>query len=361
MWILALAKNLDASLVRCHLGTSNESPDQNQELYHRFQLLGLPSYQIRMRGRFDVRSIWRLANLIRRQGIDIIHTHGYKSDLLGLMAARLAGVPCLSTPHGFENAPDLKLQMFIRLGCMALRHFDMVAPLSEELWEDMGRIGVRASKVRLIVNGVDLTEVEAERRNDSPPIYPKGREKLIGYVGQIAHRKNIADMIKTFDLLYHEHKEIRLILIGEGPQRSDFEQFARSLPSAGHIDFLGYRTDRLRLVKELDLFCMTSSLEGIPRCMMEAMAMGTPVAAFQIPGIDRLIIPEKTGLMAHFGDIQGLKGCFDRILFDKPFAEELAQNGRAHILGNFSAKRMAEEYSEAYYKLAVRRSRPPAH
>ncbi len=354
MWILALAKNFDPRKVNCQLSVTLESEDQNIEVYHRFRALSLEAHQIKMRGRFDPKGIMALCRLIREKKIDIIHTHGYKSDILGLIAARITGIKALSTPHGFDNAKNFKLQLFIHLGCLALRFFDQVAPLSEELESDMYRFGVSPAKVRMIMNGVDLDEVESERRKDTLPIYPDPNEKRIGYVGQLIYRKRVDHLIDTFDLLYREHKNIRLIIIGDGPKRSELEEKARSLPSASQIEFLGYREDRLRLLKELNLFCMTSSLEGIPRCMMEAMGMGIPVAAYNIPGVDKLIIHEKTGLMARFGQVEALKECWERLLFDEAFSTQIALNSRRHVMENFSAKRMAHEYVGLYHKMLRR-------
>jgi len=291
MWILALAKNFDPRKINCQLAVTLESEDQNIEIYHRFRALYLEAHQVKMRGRFDPKGIMALCRLIREKKIDIIHTHGYKSDILGLIAARITGIKALSTPHGFDNSKDSKLQLFIKLGCLSLRFL---------------------------------------------------------YVGQLIYRKRVDHLIDTFDLLYREHKNIRLIIIGGGPKRSELEEKARSLPSASRIEFLGYREDRLRLLRELNLFCMTSSLEGIPRCMMEAMGMGIPVAAYNIPGVDKLIIHGKTGLMAEFGQVEELKECWKRLLFDEKFSTQIAQNGRKHILENFSAKRMAEEYTHLY-------------
>ena len=348
MWILALAKNFDPRKINCQLAVTLESEDQNIEIYHRFRALYLEAHQVKMRGRFDPKGIMALCRLIREKKIDIIHTHGYKSDILGLIAARITGIKALSTPHGFDNSKDSKLQLFIKLGCLSLRFFDRVAPLSEELESDMYNVGISPAKVRMIMNGVDLDEVESERRKDTFPIYPDLDEKRIGYVGQLIYRKRVDHLIDTFDLLYREHKNIRLIIIGGGPKRSELEEKARSLPSASRIEFLGYREDRLRLLRELNLFCMTSSLEGIPRCMMEAMGMGIPVAAYNIPGVDKLIIHGKTGLMAEFGQVEELKECWKRLLFDEKFSTQIAQNGRKHILENFSAKRMAEEYTHLY-------------
>jgi glycosyltransferase involved in cell wall biosynthesis len=351
MWILALAKNLKPDRVNCQLAITRESDGQNIELYNRFLSFRLTAHQIRMRGRFDPRGVRTLCQLIKQNSIDIIHTHGYKSDILGIIAARLTGIKAVATPHGFENAPNRKLHLFIRLGCFVLKYFDRVAPLSEAIEGDMRRFKVKLHKLRRIMNGVDLDEVEAEKSKPSSPIYPNGGEKKIGYVGQIAYRKNVGDLLNAFDNLYKKHKDVRLILVGDGPERKDLEERSRNLASAAKIEFVGFRNDRLRYLKEMDLFSMTSSLEGIPRCMMEAMAMEIPVAAYNIPGVDKLIIQEQTGLLAPFGQVDALKQCWERLLFDKEFSARVAQNGMRHVIENFSAKRMADEYTELYKEM----------
>lgn len=351
MWILALMKHLDQTTVNCQLAITREPGRQDIEIYHRIRSMGFGAHQIRMGSRFDPAAIQKLIALIKKERIGIIHTHGYKSDILGLIAAKIAGIKAIATPHGFENAKDIKLQTFIRLGCLAFKYFDRVAPLSEELRTEILRMRVNPHKIRLIRNGVDLEEIESERKKAYPPIYPDHGEKRIGYVGQMASRKNVADLIRAFDLLYQAHKNIRLILIGDGPQRQELEELAGSLASSSQIQFLGYRKDRLRLVKELDLFTMTSSLEGIPRCLMEAMALEVPVAAYRIPGVDKLIIHEKTGLMADFGQVEELRNCWERLLFDGTLAQEMARNGREHIVRNFSAQRMAYEYTTLYQEV----------
>lgn len=180
MWILALAKNLDPISVNCQLAITRESEGQNIEIYNRFQSLGFDAQQIKMRGRFDPRVIYKLSRLINEEKIDIIHTHGYKSDILGLAAAKLAGIKAIATPHGFENSKDIKLQLFIRLGCLALKSFDRVAPLSKELHSDMIRIKVKPGKIILIKNGVDLKEIETERKSLLLPALHGGRGKKSG-------------------------------------------------------------------------------------------------------------------------------------------------------------------------------------
>jgi glycosyltransferase involved in cell wall biosynthesis len=352
MWILALKNSFNGTAVDCQLAVSQESSRQNLAVADRFTALGGRVHYLKMGGRFDLRIIKALSRLLEDQAFDIIHTHGYKSDIIGLAAARLAGVAAVATPHGFENTRDLKLQMFIRLGNLALRFFDRVAPLSEALMQDMARIGVPGRKVRMIRNGVDLGELEAFSR-----VSPQsdGRPFTIGYVGQMASRKNVGDLIRCFDLFNARHPESRLVLVGDGPRRSQLETLAASLPSAARIDFLGYREDRLEIVRTLDLFCMTSSLEGIPRCMMEAMGLGIPVAAYDIPGIDQLIVHGKTGLTARFGDVKGLCDCWQQVYSNRETACKLGESGKGYINDRYSARRMAADYFRLYAGLLGRR------
>ncbi len=351
MWVLALSSHLDKKLVNCSLAVTHESQDQNLELFDRFMALGLNAYKIPMLGRFDVRSIPRLVKLIKKQKIDIMHTHGYKSDILGLITGRIAGIKIISTPHGFENAKNFKLQMFIKIGCFALRFYDKIVPLSPDLRQNCLDLKVSPAKIKMIINGVDLTEIEAERSKKHIPFFSDKKEKIIGYVGQMAYRKNIDAMLSAFDLLYRETQDIRLVLVGDGALRAQLEERAKKLSSYHKIDFLGFRNDRLRIVKEMDIFCMTSSLEGIPRCIMEAMAMGTPVVAFNIPGIDKLVLNGKTGLLADFDDVDGLKENFKQLLDDKLLSTEITRNARTYILEKFSARRMAQEYTGVYEEL----------
>ena len=96
---------------------------------------------------------------------------------------------------------------------------------------------------------------------------------------------------------------------------------------------------------------MCSSLEGIPRCLMESMAMGVPVAAYDIPGVDQLLEHNKTGLLASPGNKQQLEQCCKQLLWNETLANEISKNAADFINENFSARRMAQEYTELYLKL----------
>jgi len=155
-WILALTRFMPEDQVQTDLAVTLEDNSRDLELVRMFREKYGEAFEIPMSNRFDISVINKLVALIRERDIDIIHTHGYKSDILGVIAARKAGIKCVSTPHGFENARDYKLRFFIWLGCKAMGYADKVAPLSPQLMEDSRRIGVNEDKLVYIQNGVDL-------------------------------------------------------------------------------------------------------------------------------------------------------------------------------------------------------------
>lgn len=339
-WVLALSKHLPSS-VASELAITLEPGTDDLALVKQFKTIG-QTHEIPMHGRFDLSAIKKLADLIEERKIDVIHTHGYKSDIIGVLAAKKAGIPCVVTPHGFENAADLKLRLFIWAGCQAMKFADKVVPLSRQLMEDVKKFNIASSKLAYIQNGVDLSEVEAVRITKQ--VVVDKPIKTIGFVGQMISRKNITAILDCFDSLYKKRQDIELILLGDGEDRASLEVHAKSLSSYKAISFLGFRNDRLQLLRDFDLFVMTSTLEGIPRCLMEACAMEIPVSAYDIAGIDQLITHQQSGLLATLHDYQQLESDWQRLLNDDALATSLAKNAKAFVEENFSAKRMADEY-----------------
>jgi glycosyltransferase involved in cell wall biosynthesis len=349
-WVMALANNVDHDHMVCDLAVTRESDSQDlavAELYP--EEVGKVHY-LEMSGRFDLRVVRQLCNIIRDRRIDVIHTHGYKSDILGLLAAKKTGIRCVSTPHGFAGKVNFKLATFIKVGTYMLRHFDAIVPLSEELMGDMERMGVPLAKTHFIRNGVDLAEIDSVLQG-LPPVEKNNSGKIVGYVGQMIPRKGLLDLISAFDSLYQENQSLKLQLLGDGSQRNSLEVQAAAQASSEAIEFLGFRSDRLELLSRFDLFVMTSSLEGIPRCIMEAMAVGVPVVAYDIPGVDQLVKHGETGLLAPLGDVNALAKCCDQVLTNPELALRLSANARKLVDEHFSAARMAREYEALFAQL----------
>lgn len=349
-WILALAKNSNRNNIDYELAVTVEQNSQNLQLVKQFKSYNEHTHEITMSHKFDLSVIQKLVTLVKKRHIDIIHSHGYKSDILAVIVAKKAGVKAVITPHGFENVDDLKLKSFIWLGCQVMRFADKVVPLSKQLIKDVEKFGIQKSKLQYIQNGVDLSEVEQQ---ENRPRVNHSAIKNIGFVGQIISRKNIKDLLDIFDSLFQTNPNIRLTLLGDGELRKELQEYSQTLSSKGCIHFLGFRNDRLEQLQQFDLFVMTSSLEGIPRCLMEAMAIGIPVAAYDIKGIDQLITHQQTGLLAKFGDKADLQLQWQKLLNDKNYANLLASNAKDFVYQHYSAQRMATEYEQLFKSLLM--------
>lgn len=349
-WVLALAKYLNPQEVNCHLAVTIEGRDDGLKIVDEYNKLDGSVFKLPMKGRFDRKVVDRLVEVIKKNNIDVIHSHGYKSDILGLLAAKKAGIKIVITPHGFSSGIDFKLRLFIWLGCQTFRFADIVAPLSKALCEDVRGFGVKEERLVYVQNGVDLSEVEEQKIKENS-LKSIGDNKRIGFVGQMISRKNIKDILDIFESLAEKHPNITLSLLGDGESRPELEEHTQTLTHKDRIEFLGFRDDRLELLQSFDLFVMTSSLEGIPRCLMEATAMGIPVAAYNIAGIDQLIEHERTGLLAPFGDKELLSSYWETLLFDVNKAEKLSNAAYDFVNKNYSAQRMANEYVDIFDNL----------
>jgi glycosyltransferase involved in cell wall biosynthesis len=350
-WILALNNNLDPEKVRSDLVVTIEQGRQPEIIKH-FKIGECQAFEIEMNARFSLSAIRELVKLIKKRDIDIIHTHGYKSDIMGLIAARMARIQVITTPHGYGKPSDTKLKVFIKLGKFAQKFCDAIVPLSEQLVDEVKAAGVTDKKIHFIRNAVDLKEVEGYRTQKKIGA-STDRKLKIGYIGQIIPRKKVDHILNIYNEIWLENKNIEMQLLGDGESRIEMEQLATTLPCAESIDFSGFRNDRLELLSQFDLFVMTSSDEGIPRCLMEAIAMEIPVAAYNIPGIDQLIVHEKTGLLAEYGDQKTLKKYWLKLLSDKAYANELAKQGRMFVNERYSGHRMATEYTTLYQNLLL--------
>jgi len=295
-WILALVKHLDPHKIHSIVAAVRDEPGLEVPLCREAEKLGCEARVFEALGRFNLSAVRMLRDFIRQNDIHILHTHFYKTDLLGLLAVRGTRCKIVSTPHGWSRKADFKLWCYEMLDRVVFPFFDAVVPLSEDLYLPLKRIPCLNGKLRLIRNGVDLAESDSV----TEPAFElvEWREEgafVVGYIGQLIPRKGLDVLLGALALL----PEIpwRLAIVGEGPERQALEEQARSLGIAEGVRFFGFREDRLRFLRGFNVFVLPSRLEGIPRCLMEAMAAGVPVIASDIPGCTALVAHGKTGML----------------------------------------------------------------
>lgn len=347
--ILALVRHLPQSRIESWVAVIKDAPHLDAPLCAEAARLGLQTQIFESYGRLSLSSISQLTQFIREHRIDVLHTHGYKTDILGCLAARKARCKIVATPHGWGATPGVKVKLYEMLDRGAFLFCDAVVPLSSELHEGLSRLPGLRRRLHLIRNGIDLDDLD-DLIEPEPELEALKRAgiSVVGYVGRLDAGKCVDTLIRAFHLLARPNT--RLWIVGDGPHKEALIGLAAALSESDRIVFTGFRTDRLALLRMFDVFVLPSEHEGIPRCLMEAMGCGIPVIASDIPGC-RDLVSESAGLLFRPRDAEGLASKIKALLDDPSHRAQLAANGRRRIQAGFLAQTMAANYSELYERL----------
>lgn len=348
-WIMALVNHLDPSEVESVVGVIKDDPKLEAPLCLHAARAGFQTHVVEAMGKINWKAVRDLRAYITETKVDILHTHGYKMDIIGVLAA--CGTPCrvVATPHGWSVGAGLALQVYETIDRLAFALCDAVAPLSAKIYDELNRLPFLRRKLHLIRNAVDITEIDATHNVASEiAAWKEQGQYVVGYVGQLIPRKGLDVLLRAFAALPVRDK--KLAIVGDGPHREELQRLAQQLGLDQDVRFFGFRSDRLALLKGFDVFVLPSLLEGIPRCLMEALAAEVAVIATDIPGCSDLIQHGSTGLLFRPGDVETLTEHLSALRTQEG-REPFVSNGRRHVVENYSAGAMARNYQALFRTL----------
>jgi len=347
-WILALIRNLNPKKIKSIVSVIKDDPNLPVALCKKAEKMGFETKIFTAYGKCNFSAVEQLRQYILKNDIHIIHTHQYKQDLIGLLAVRGTKCKIISTPHGWSRDAGFKLQCYEALDRLIFPFFDAVVPLSPDLYNPLKHIPFLKKKLHLIQNGVDTAEIEECTSVASELVEWKSQGYfVIGYIGQLIHRKGI-DILFNAVAMLDKGIKWKMALIGDGEQKSYLEQLAKDLKIYHNVNFFGFKNNRLKFLNGFDVFVLPSRLEGIPRCLMEALAAQKIVVTSDIPGSRELIQNGKTGYSFTLEEAQNLSVKIMYVMDNSKEAHELAINGKEKIFREYSAKRMAMEYERLF-------------
>jgi glycosyltransferase involved in cell wall biosynthesis len=182
-------------------------------------------------------------------------------------------------------------------------------------------------------------------------------EVMIGTVGRLDPVKDQGLLLHAFARLNHGQKNLRLVLVGDGPERKGLESIKDTLPCRDHILFLGERNDVDNVLKALDIFVLPSRSEGISNTILEAMATGLPVIATAVGGNPELVQDGHTGCLISPDNCEALVDALNFYIAQRPDMITLhGLNGRERAVRDFSLDRMVKEYETLYTAFIKKRS-----
>ena len=228
---------------------------------------------------------------------------------------------------------------------------DAMTANSESVAAFYEQIGMPREKTSVIPNAMPLQTPEYTREKAREILGLSPAHKVLGFVGRLAPQKRLKDVIWAFQLLQQVVDNVRLVLIGAGPERDELADLANNFGCRNMIIFAEHRADAFSLMKAFDSFVLASEFEGMSNSLMEAMSLGIPCVVSDIPSNLELVTNEQTGLTFPLGKGPELTKVLIRLLQDSDLAKQLGEAGQRLIADRHSVEAMVQHHQQLYKRL----------
>ena len=326
-----------------------------------FSARGVPMKVFDRQPGIDWKCSFRLAAFFREHRVQIVHAHQYTPFFQSLLA-RLAyrRPPIVFTEHG-RHYPDSRSAKRVAVNRALLRSDDRLIGVGESVRRALvDNEGLPESRTETIYNGVPLEKFLAVKGDAGLRLVVRAElgiaahEFAIIQVARLNALKDHATAIRTLKRLRDDDVPAKLILVGDGEERSKLEQFVAEQKLTDAVVFLGARSDIPPLLTAADAFLLSSISEGIPLTLIEAMGAGIPIVSTDVGGIPEIIEHGVAGLLAPARDDEALAAHLQSLCQNSAQRKQLAENGCRRAVEQFSLEQMHRQYVDVYDKLLGR-------
>jgi glycosyltransferase involved in cell wall biosynthesis len=322
----------------------------NVEFYERARRRGLSVRMVHCKGRADWRAVRQIEDYVQEDSIDLIHTHGYKADLYGFLAAWRLHKPVVATCHNWVGG-TAALGIYNHLDRLALKKFDALAAVSDEVGERLRETGVPTKKIRTIANGID---VQAFERGQPLPAISVIGGKVVGMVARLDLQKGFEYLLRAIRELCNIFYGLTVVIVGEGPDRKAIEDMVKEYGLQSNVVLAGQQSDMPGVYAAMDIFVLPSLNEGLPMTILEAMAASRPVVATRVGAIPSVIQDGENGLLVDPRDTDGLRNAIASLLSDPNLCRRMGERAHDWVSANYTSDAMALKYREMYNEVLGR-------
>jgi glycosyltransferase involved in cell wall biosynthesis len=316
----------------------------NVEFYERARRRGLSVRMVHCQGRADWRAIRQIEEYIQEDGVDLVHTHGYKADLYGYVAARRSHKPIVATCHNWVGG-TAALGIYNHLDRLALKRFNGLAAVSDSVTRRLLDSGVSAGKIKTIANGID---VQAFEQAQPLPALVFSGNKVVGMVARLDLQKGFEYLLRAVRELCGTFNDLKVVIVGEGPDRTAIENMIQQYGLQSKVILAGQQSDMPGVYAAIDIFVLPSLNEGLPLTVLEAMAASKPVIATRVGAIPSVMKHGENGLLVDPKDADGLRNAIASLLTDSDLCRRMGGAGHDWVSRNYTSEVMALKYRQMY-------------
>ncbi len=348
--VINLTAAMNRSRYISHLALLQSEKNPNMELVEAVREKSVQTHIIPCRRWLDGNALGQTRDLIRREGIDIVHCHEMKGRLYGLLCTRGTKARTLATNHNWIRS-DFLVTCFELMDAFYIRFFPRIAAVSPEVKTLMQHYLIPENRISVIINGIDMAEFRknrtaGQRIRQEIGISPDA--VLIGTIGRLSPEKGHRYFISAAAQIAPAFPQAYFLIIGDGPHREMLKEYALSLGLGERMIFAGFRKDIAACYSALDIFVLPSLLEGTPMALLEAMSAQVPVIATRAGGVGRIISHGENGLLACPGNAEELASAITALLQNPAEARRLSANAFLTVSEKYSGEKMAREYEKIF-------------
>jgi len=347
--LIELVNGLDTSLYNKHLFTFQQDLDQLDKL----DLDNIEFSNEVRQGKIGINSARKLADLITKNKIDVVHCTLQVSLLIALLAIYISGkrpklVLALHTTKNRNKKQEFYERYFYRWLMMLCDQIIFVCKNQMSFWSD--KYSFLKGKSVVVYNGVDITrfnKIETEDFGKSLRVKEGigAEDFVIANVAGFRPEKGHELMLNSFARLI-KGKKAYLLLAGDGPLRQKYEDLAKKLGCYEYVRFLGNVSDVRPVISASTISVISSTAETFSMAMLESMAMGKVLAATNVGGTSEAVIHDKTGLIVPPDDVAGMTEAISKLISDESYRTTLEKAAATLVKENFTKEKMILKTSE---------------
>lgn len=282
-------------------------------------------------------------------GPDLVHTHLQYADVLGGLAARRLGIPCVSTIHVTASSSGARAWVKAQLAAAVRRRCARrVIAVSDDVRRTyLAQAREQPERVITVRNGIAADRRPGAGRSLRRRLGIAPEQLVVGTVGVLRPGKGIDLALAAAASLRPRFPGLRLLVVGDGPERMELQRRARGLGDC--VIFTGHRQDVMELLDAMDVLVHPSSFDAFPTVLLEAMAARVPIASRAVGGIPEIVEHPRTGLLVDpSAGVAELAEALARLLGDSERRRRLGEAGRARFESEFTAESWAARLRAAY-------------
>lgn len=313
---------------------------------------GLPFLVVPVKAGLDIAGAWKILRYAKQNRFDIIHSHGYKPNiLLGLMPRMVRKLPMVSTLHGWTSTRKFtRIWAFEQLDLFSLKFMDTIVVVNKAMKEH-SRLKKSNLSLHVVNNGIPQIDFESSQLDGTIQSFCS-KDFVVGAIGRLSEEKGFEYLIEAISLLTAQGIDARLVIIGEGQERSFLEETIKRFDLQGKVLMPGFRENARNYLPLFNVFGISSLTEGLPITLLEAMQAKVPVVATQVGGIPEVLEEGVSGALVQPGSAEILAEGIMNFLGHRQDTKALLAHAYDRVMNTYSSKAMALGYLQVYQRLS---------